>query len=170
MNKRMLLVLAALLVAGCSRAGDGDYTAGDMRGINHTPDVINYFMVNGMGGPNISSYGEGGGYCCVMLPMKWYPGLKAKIDWEVDPETGSAFPGYHDRSKYLKWEKEVKASFRRYSAVVAIPEYGEKRCGLSVHFLPCHQVKVTASCMGYGAPDYPIKEPRKMKEPAQCQP
>lgn len=49
-----------------------------------------------------------------------------------------------------------------------IPPYGEKRCGITVNFLPCNQVKVTTICDGYGTPNYPIKEPLDMKEPAQC--
>ncbi|MDR7344987.1 hypothetical protein J2X14_003429 [Pantoea alhagi] len=168
MRKRIFTILVILMMSGCSQAGSSDYTAGDIRGINHTANVINYVKVNGRGGPNISAYGEGGGYCCVMLPLKWTPGLKARIEWEVDPDTASPFPGYQDREKYKKWEKEVKASYQKHSAIVDIPEYGKSRCGITVHFLPCNQVKVTTVCEGYGTPDYPIKEPLNMKEPAQC--
>ncbi|WP_395300663.1 DUF3304 domain-containing protein [Enterobacter sp. ECC-175] len=163
MLKRMLFILTIVMVSGCSRAGNGDdYTAGDIRGFNHTQQGINYFTVNGYGGRLT------GNSCCVMLPMKWTPDLKAHIEWEVDPDTASPFPGYQDREKYKKWEKEVKASYQKHSTVVDIPEYGEKRCGITVHFLPCNQVKVTTVCEGYGTPDYPIKEPMNMKEPAQC--
>jgi hypothetical protein len=166
--KMLIFILVTLLVSGCSRAENDDYTAGDIRGINHTENVINYVKVNGHGGPNISAYGEGGGYCCVMLPLKWTPDLKARIEWEVDPKTASKFPGYKDWEKYLLWEKEVKASYQKHSTVVDIPRYGKERCGISVHFLPCNQVKVTTVCEGYGTPTYPIKEPMNMKEPAQC--
>ena len=164
----LILAVTIVFISGCSHAGDGDYTAGDIRGINHTPNVINYVKVNGRGGPNISAYGEGGGYCCVMLPMKWMPGLKAHIEWEVDPMTASKFPEYKNWEKYLLWEKEVKASYQIHTAVVAIPQYGKERCGLTVHFLPCNQVKVTTVCQGYGTPGYLIKEPLNMTEPAQC--
>jgi len=161
--KRMLFILTIVMVSGCSRAGNSDdYTAGDIRGFNHTQQGINYFTVNGYGGRLT------GNSCCVMLPMKWTPGLKAHIEWEVDPKTASKFPGYKDWERYLLWEKEVKASYQKHSTVVDIPEYGEKRCGITVHFLPCNQVKVTTVCEGYGTPGYPIKEPMNMKEPAQC--
>ncbi len=163
MFKRMLFILTIVMVSGCSRAGNSDdYTAGDIRGFNHTQQGINYFTVNGYGGRLT------GNSCCVMLPMKWTPGLKAHIEWEVDPKTASKFPGYKDWERYLLWEKEVKASYQKHSTVVDIPEYGEKRCGITVHFLPCNQVKVTTVCEGYGTPGYPIKEPMNMKEPAQC--
>ena len=168
MIKWLFIFLTILVVPGCSGAGNNDYTSGDIRGINHTANVINYVKVNGHGGPNISAYGEGGGYCCVMLPLKWTPDLKARIEWEVDPDTASPFPGYQDREKYNKWEKEVKASYQKHSTVVDIPRYGKERCGITVHFLPCNQVKVTTVCEGYGTPTYPIKEPMNMKEPAQC--
>ncbi|MCN3097888.1 DUF3304 domain-containing protein, partial [Escherichia coli] len=45
----------------------GDYTAVDINGINHTDKAINYTHINGYGGPNIGPFGDGGGYCCVML-------------------------------------------------------------------------------------------------------
>ena len=164
MMKWSLFVLTVLLVSGCSRAGNDDYTAGDLRAKNHVAgQTINWFKVNGYRAP-----GLGGGYCCVMLPLKWTPDLKARIEWEVDPKTASKFPGYKDREKYLLWEKEVKASFQKHSTVVDIPEYGKSRCGITVHFLPCNQVKVTTVCDGYGTPAYPVKEPMNMKEPAQC--
>ena len=168
MLKRIFIILAVLMISGCSRAGNNDYTAGDIRGINHTPFVINYVKVNGHGGPNIGAYGEGGGYCCVMLPLKWTPGLKARIEWEVEPKTASKFPGYIDRVKFNQWKAELEKSFQKHSAIVDIPEYGKERCGITVHFLPCNQVKVTTVCQGYGTPGYPINEPMNMKEPAQC--
>ncbi len=168
MRKWKLFVFLFFLISGCSRVGANGYTGGDIRGINHMPYVINHVSVNGYGGPNIGSYGSGGGYCCIMLPDKWTPGLKAHVEWEVDPKTASKFPGYEHWEEYLKWEKEVKASFQKHSATVDIPEYGEQRCGITVHFLPCNQIKVTTICDGYGTPNYPIKEPLEIKEPAQC--
>jgi len=164
MCKWIVFALSVLVISGCSRAGGGDYTAGDLRAKNHViGQSINWFKVNGYYAP-----GLGGGYCCVMLPDKWRPGLKAHVEWEVDPKTASKFPGYEHWEEYLKWEKEVKASYQKHSAVVDIPEYGEERCGITVHFLPCNQIKVTTICDGYGTPNYPIKEPLEMKEPAQC--
>ncbi|WP_252184424.1 DUF3304 domain-containing protein, partial [Escherichia coli] len=70
-----LMILFA--VSGCSMArNSGDYTAVDINGINHTDKAINYIHINGYGGPNIGPFGDGGGYCCVMLPDKWHSGLK----------------------------------------------------------------------------------------------
>jgi len=164
MFKGLFFAMVVLLIAGCSQAGSNNYTAGDLRAKNHVDgQTINWFKVNGY-----RASGLGGGYCCIMLPVKWTAGLKAHIEWEVDPDTASPFPGYQNREKYKKWENEVKASYQKHSAVVDIPQYGKERCGISVHFLPCNQVKVTTVCEGYGTPNYPIKEPINLKEPAQC--
>ncbi|WP_131679696.1 DUF3304 domain-containing protein, partial [Metapseudomonas furukawaii] len=56
-----------LSLAGCS-LGESEYLGGNLNGVNHTSAAINYFKVNGYGGPNISPHGYGGGMCCVMLP------------------------------------------------------------------------------------------------------
>jgi len=157
----MLFVFVVLLVSGCSRAGGGGYTAGDIRGYNHTQQGINHFTVNGYGG------GVRGNTCCILLPDKWTPELKAHVEWEVDINPYIVLPPLGTdafRRAYAKHE----ASYQKHSMVVDIPQYGKERCGITVHFLPCNQVKVTTICDGYGTPNYPIKEPLEMKEPAQC--
>lgn len=78
---------------------------------NHTSSAISHVKVNGYGGPNISPFGDGGGYCCVQLPDKWKPGLKAHIEWEVDPHTAPPFPGYKDRRKFNSWKSALEDSF-----------------------------------------------------------
>ncbi|KMV67867.1 hypothetical protein WB66_22800 [bacteria symbiont BFo1 of Frankliniella occidentalis] len=161
MRKCMLFVFVVLLVSGCSRAGGGGYTAGDIRGYNHTQQGINHFTVNGYGG------GVRGNTCCILLPDKWTPELKAHVEWEVDINPYIVLPPLGTdafRRAYAKHE----ASYQKHSMVVDIPQYGKERCGITVHFLPCNQVKVTTICDGYGTPNYPIKEPLEMKEPAQC--
>ncbi|UDQ82505.1 DUF3304 domain-containing protein [Erwinia rhapontici] len=164
-----LIVAVAILLSGCSHASGEGYTSGDIAGVNHTSSAINYVKVNGYGGPNISPFGDGGGYCCVQLPDKWKPGLKAHIEWEVDPDPSEKIPM---KKKGFGYEEEAyarhKAKYQQHSTIVDIPQYGKERCGLTVHFLPCNQVKVTTVCSGYGTPNYPIKEPLKMKEPASC--
>ncbi|HCC3327744.1 TPA: DUF3304 domain-containing protein [Salmonella enterica] len=158
--KSVLVLLFMFTVSGCAK-GSNDYNAGDLSGINHTQQGINYFTVNGY------RAGLTGNSCCIMLPRKWTPGLKAHVEWETAPPVTSKIPEFSQWDAYLEWEKKYKASYRKHSAIVDIPKYTET-CGMTVHFLPCNQVKVTTSCVGYGTPDYPIKEPLDMKEPAQC--
>ncbi|MCQ8226904.1 DUF3304 domain-containing protein [Pantoea trifolii] len=158
-------LLILLMMAGCSQANSDDgYTAGELRAVNHVEGQgINGFSVNGYHVP-----GLGGGYCCIMLPEKWTPDFKVRVDWEVDPHTAPSPPSYKDWDNYLVWEKQLKSSFKQHNAIVNIPQYGKERCGLTVHFLPCNKVKVTTACSGYGTSGYPIKETINMKEPATC--
>lgn len=156
------ILMAALLSTGCSPSARSPSSAANISGINHVAgQTVNSFTVNGYSGSLI------GNSCCIMLPDRWRPELQANIEWEVDPQTAGNPPSYSDREKFLAWEKSLKASFQQHSTVVEIPKY-DQACGLTVHFLPCNQVKVTTSCYGYGAPEYPVKEPLNMKEPASC--
>lgn len=164
MRNYILFLFLALLLSACQKYDGGGYTGGDIRAKNHVAgQSVNWFSINGYRVP-----GLGGGYCCIMLPDKWFPGMQAKIEWEVNPKTASEFPGFIDRDKYHRWESELLSSYRKHTVIVDVPEYGKSRCGISVHFLPCNQVKVTTTCVGYGTPNYPIKEPMNMPEPKVC--
>ncbi|HGW3464657.1 TPA: DUF3304 domain-containing protein [Proteus mirabilis] len=152
----------AVLLAGCSVAQPSDYNAGNTTGINHTEYEISDFKINGAGGS------VGGYTCCVMIPKKWTPELKAYISWDtVDAKKVSSPPGFADRAKFNAWKNELKANTQSHEAVVPIAQY-DKSCGLQVHFLPCNKVNVVSSCFTYGMPEYPIQAPKNMKEPALC--
>ncbi|MCN2605249.1 DUF3304 domain-containing protein, partial [Escherichia coli] len=52
-------LMILFVLSGCSMAkNSGDYTAGDIKGMNHTDVAINYFSINGYGGTNIVPFGE----------------------------------------------------------------------------------------------------------------
>ncbi|NWD27309.1 DUF3304 domain-containing protein [Pseudomonas yamanorum] len=155
-----------VLLAGCS-VGESKFLAGNLGGVNHTPAAINYFSVNGYGGPNISPYGSRGGMCCAMLPRKWQPGLKLKVEWETDPNSNARLPALGSEL-YLAAYAIHEANYQQHSAIVDIPPYEDSLCALEVHFLPCNKVKVSTSCWRYPSPNSPIKEPLEMKEPAVC--
>ncbi len=173
-TRHYLVALCALLLAGCSqptakaktRSGGG----GIIVAINHTKWAINHFSVDGQSGIDIiGPYQGGGGGCCYGVPAKWRPGMTVRVDWESGEASTDEFPGYQDRAKYLAWEKKIDASNRNHSTVVPVPDYtGQKTCGITVHFMPCDEVKVTTSCANYGHPEHPIKEPLKMPEPKVC--
>jgi hypothetical protein len=156
-----------LFLAGCSM-GEPKYLAGNLNAVNHTSAAINWFSVNGYGGGNASPFGYGGGMCCVMLPSQWQPGLKLEVKWETDPNPSVRLPALGTdeyRTAYAKHQE----NYKQRQAIVDLPPYEtEKLCSLKVHFLPCHQLKITTVCMGYGQAGYPIKEPLKMQEPATC--
>ncbi|WP_029687137.1 DUF3304 domain-containing protein [Tatumella saanichensis] len=144
--------------------------AGTMDAINHTKWAINSFSVDGQPGYDIiGPFQGGGGGCCYSPPAVWKPGMTVRIDWETGVGYSMDFPGYEDREKYLLWKQDIDAQKRQHSKNVPVPDYnGEKTCGITVHFLPCDEVKVTTSCYTYGSPSYPIKEPVRMEEPQSC--
>jgi len=161
---RWLLSVMVLTLFGCTSA-DNEMAGGNIQAINHTVHAINWLSVNGY-----RAHGGGGSSCCVVMPVKWRPGLKAHIEWEVDPDPFAKIKrkatgfGFDDEA----WAKH-EANFQHHSTTVDIPEWsGTDSCDLKVHFFVCNQVKVTTACALYGQPNYPIKDPMEMKEPAVC--
>ncbi|WP_339493186.1 DUF3304 domain-containing protein [Pseudomonas sp. EA_15y_Pfl2_R67] len=162
MMVRGLYALLGLMLYGCSSA-DNEMAGGNIAAVNHTLNAINWLSVNGY-----RAYGGGGSSCCIIMPTKWRPGLKAHIEWEVDPDPFADAPPL-GTDEFRTFMVKHKANYQRHSTTVEIPEWpGTESCDLKVHFLTCNQVKVTTACAVYGQPNYPIKEPKQMKEPAVC--
>ncbi|WP_445261585.1 DUF3304 domain-containing protein [Pseudomonas sp. RL_105y_Pfl2_101] len=162
--KRGLYALLGLMLYGCSSADSG-MAGGNIEAVNHTRNAINWLSVNGY-----RADGGGGSSCCVIMPTKWRPGLKAYIEWEVDtdPYAYSKWPPL-GTDGYRAAQIKHKADYQHHSATVEIPEWpGKESCALKVHFLTCNQVKVTTACAVYGQPNYPINDPLETKEPAVC--
>jgi hypothetical protein len=108
--------------------------------------VAGYDHVPGRAVPGFSidekiSFDVAGHGCCVILPRKWRPGLKAKIDWVYyDGKLGERKPN-------------------AYSETVEIPEYRPDGADkLRLHFYPEHKVKVVMSRYDAGSPFYPMKK------------
>ncbi|POW55614.1 MULTISPECIES: DUF3304 domain-containing protein [Pantoea] len=163
---RTLLTGVVLLLTGSPIA-----FAGTIEAINHTKWAINHFSVNGQSGLDaIGPFQGGGGGCCYHAPPLWKPGITVKVDWETGVGSSEGFPGFQDREKYLAWVKKLETQKKQHSRMIPLPPYTstEKTCGITVHFLPCDQVKVTTSCADYGSPAYPVNYPIQMKEPAVC--
>jgi hypothetical protein len=144
--------------------------AGNIYGINHTHWAINRFAVDGH--PSIDSVGPyqgGGGSGGYAAPSRWTPGMTVRIDWETGAAGSKGFPGFADDAKYEAWAKKMRAQKRQLSKQVPVPDYtGQETCGLTVHFLPCDDIQVTTSCYAYRHPEYPIKTPLQLPEPASC--
>jgi hypothetical protein len=170
---RLMFVAVAILLTGCDRPAKAESVSGGsgtIEAINHTHWAINHFSVDGQSGLDIiGPWQGGGGGCCYGVPAKWTPGMTVKVDWETGVGYSMDFPGYGDDTKYLAWERKIKAQNQEHSQMVPVPDYtGQKTCGIKVHFLPCDQIKVTTSCYDYGNPNYPIKDPIKMEEHKVC--
>jgi hypothetical protein len=193
MNNHTLMLLGGmLLLAGCDRAPQADSGGGGaIEAINHTSWAINRFSVNGVNAVDvIGPYQGGGGGGSYAAPAVWTPNLTVKVDWETGVAFASDVPEIPEPKRpnlsnmdskaadlkaeqYFKehetWSKKIEAFSKTHSRTVPVPNYtGQKTCGLTVHFLPCDQIKVTTSCADYGSPDYPIKEPVRMEKPAVC--
>ncbi|UZH04038.1 DUF3304 domain-containing protein [Pantoea anthophila] len=172
--RHYLVVPGALLLAGCSQPAANAETrsggGGTIVAINHTRWAINHFSVDGQSGIDIiGPYQGGGGGCCYGVPAKWRPGMTVRVNWETGEASTKGFPGFADSKKYREWRDKIKAQNKQHSAVVPVPDYTEQEtCGITLHFLPCDEVKVTTSCANYGHPEHPIKEPLKMPEPKVC--
>ncbi|WP_080399591.1 DUF3304 domain-containing protein [Pseudomonas syringae] len=157
-----LFILWGSALSGCSSASN-EMAGGNLQAVNHTVHGINWMSVNGY-----RADGGGGASCCISMPTKWRPGLKANIEWEVDPEPSAKMPSVTSNEFREAYAKHA-ANYQRHSTTVDIPEWpGTESCDLKVHFLTCNRVKVTTACAMPGQPNYPIKEPLHIKEPAVC--
>ena len=162
-------VFACLALQACSQSLP-DRLGAPIEGYSHTSAAINYFMVNGNGGPNIGPYGGGGKQnCCVSMPRQWHPGLTVVVEWEKDPNTGDSVnwpkPRYSDA--WRKAAREHQSKYTRHRAVVEVAPYEELGV-IDVHFLPCNQVAVSAVAVTPGNAGYPFNYPSRMEEPAVC--
>jgi len=194
-SRSSMLLIAALLLSGCDKpvqtrienpSGGG---AGTIEAINHTHLAINRFSVNGVNAIDIIGpyQGGGGGYGS---PSVWTPGQTVRVDWVSGPAFASDVPelpgpkrpdttGMEEEAYYQAWQdysdkrnewyKKFEALNKRHTQIVPVPDYtGQPTCGITVHFLPCDQIKVTTSCLSYGNPGYPIKNPMYREKPDIC--
>ena len=165
-----LLLAATLMLHGCVESRPTMLGA-PVSGINHTSAAINKFSVNGGGGPNLGPYGGGPSsqMCCAMLPVQWREGLTVVVEWEKDPNVGASlnWPKPRYSEGWFAAAKEHQSKYIRHRAVVEVAPY--KQLGLvTVHFLPCDQVKVSASPTYEGLRDHPYNFPRRMEVPSPC--
>jgi hypothetical protein len=159
---RWLWGVFGFALVGCSTAGN-EMAGGNIQAVNHTLSNINWLSVNGY-----RADGGGGRSCCIIMPIKWRAGLKANIEWEVDPDPFAESPPL-GTNEFRDFMRLHKAKYKHYRTTVDIPEWsGTKSCDLKVHFLTCNRVKVTTSCWAPSSPSYPIKEPMEMEGASGC--
>src|SRR5450830_596575 len=113
-------------------------------GYNHIQDesIMNFSVNGGSGGNLAPASANEGGMCCVSIPERWRPGMKATVTWEY---------GYSSR--------DPVPPFPPQEAVVDIPEYTPENLGrIQVHFYPNHRIKVVVSKYGLGHPKHPLPQ------------
>ncbi|MDK7100346.1 DUF3304 domain-containing protein [Klebsiella aerogenes] len=144
----LVAVFLCLLTACRDHSRDG-MSGADITLLNHGPDDIVSVQVNGYGGPRANPYGGGGGFCCVMVPDVWRPGLTAKIAWTSDPNSWMKSSNMPDNySQYYQRHGPITVPIERW-------EKGQG-CGFDVHIFPCDKVRIVRSCYGRAASEYPI--------------
>jgi hypothetical protein len=169
MNVALFLAALSLLTLGGCTAQTPQRLGAPIEGYNHTSAAINHFSVNGSGGPNIGPHSGGGQTCCASLPVKWQQGMTVVVEWEKDPNPMASryWPPQSDWDARRKAISEHRAQYTRHRAVVEVAPY-EALGVVSVHFLPCNQIKVAAGTTRPRLSSHPYKYPLKMEEPSQC--
>jgi len=169
-SSRLRAATLFVLGTGASLLFPATAWATTIEAINHTHWAINRFSVDGRSGIDIIGPHEGGGGgCCYSAPQTWQPGMTVLIDWETGAGSSAGFPGFADEANYLSWRNKMRAQKRQHTKTVPIPDYANQPvCGITVHFLPCDDIKVTTSCHAFGSPEYPIKIPLHLPEPQSC--
>lgn len=167
-HNRLLALTLLMLASGC-KAQPPMLLSPSVTGYNHTSAAINWFTVNGDGGPNLGPQQGGGGFiCCTTVPRQWQPGMTATVEWEKDPEPFA----------YANWAplgtEEYRAAYKLHAAkythhrvTVEIPPY-EKIGSMKVHFLPCDGVRVAVNNVQPNYPGYPHNDVINMEEPTEC--
>jgi Protein of unknown function (DUF3304) len=155
--------LAALLLAPLGACSQDNTLAVGYKAYNHTATSIVSIIVNGEGGIlHATAYGGGGEICCVALPTKWHPGLKATIKWQ---EEGTYKVDEH--GAVVKVDGVPVLIRKPYKErIIDVPKYegGERTGQFRIHFFPNDEVKVTVLLFGPGDPRYPYPRPRAPNE------
>lgn len=166
--RALCLLICSLLGVGCS-SQPRKHLSPPVTGYNHTSAAINWFRVNGDGGPNLGPHKGGGKFnCCTTVPSKWHPGMTATVEWEKDPEP-FAYANWPPLGTdgYRAAYKQHSAKYIRHRATVEIPPY--RGVGsMNIHFLPCDQVRIAVNGVLPGRPSYPHNEELNMEEPRIC--
>ncbi len=137
-------VTACALLACAAPQPPKEETYGAMVGVvNHTDRYVYSASVNGASGGHMSEFGAGGGsICCVSVPVKWRPGLKAHVEWDMPVG-----------SQHTYQEKTVE-----------IEPYGPDDSGhsLYIHLFPNGDVRVVVARYPGYSKGHPIAPPVKL--------
>lgn len=155
-----LAAVFLLALVACKDHSQDGMSGADLNVYNYGPDGIVSVQVDGYGGPGANPYGGGGGYCCVMVPNVWKPGLTAKVTWTSDPN------GWMD-TRHLP--DDYSSHYQHHGPITVPLERwaDDQACGFDVHIYPCDKVRIVRSCYGPGDPRYPVPPVPHQLEKAQ---
>ncbi|USX14228.1 DUF3304 domain-containing protein [Oxalobacteraceae bacterium OTU3CAMAD1] len=148
----LISLCAAAHETSASKSGGKDLLAVGMIGVQHIGDNFNIseFYVDGQWAGNVGREGGGGGnVCCVVLPVKWRPGLIAEIRWSIADWSNE---------KEIETRKGNYQSvvWKNYKAVVPIEKY-ESPEDLYIHFFAGGKVRAVSSIFGSEGGKHPIQ-------------
>ncbi len=148
-------------LSACKSHSQEGMSGADLNVYNHGPDGIVWVKANGYGGPGANSYGGGGGYCCVMVPDVWRPGLTAQISWLADPNA-NIDPETKEVSG-VAWANRHEAGYKLHGPITVPLERWEKgqACGFNVDIYPCEEVHITRSCLDDSDPRIPYPQTKE---------
>lgn len=119
---------------------------------NHTDKWIVSIIINGEGGIlGAAPQGQGGGVCCVVLPRKWRPGLRAKIEWIYD---STSLLDAHGK-EVIKDGQPVLIAPPWNEKTIEVPQYDDRMGYFQLHIYPNGEVKSVVSNLLPHHPDYP---------------
>lgn len=146
--RRVLLLTLLVPLAACFKE---ETAAVSMAANNYTDKSIISIIINGEGGIlYASAHGQGGGVCCVVLPEKWRPGLRAKIEWQYD-----SVPQLDSHGKVMIHDgREVLIESPWNERTIELPKY-DRAGTFQLHFYPNGDVKSVVSDLLPHHPQYP---------------
>jgi hypothetical protein len=163
MTRGAQLMTVCLLVFSISGCFEEDKVGISYVGVNHTDDPIASIIVNGEGGVlNVTAQNTGSEMCCVIIPSKWQPGLKATIKWQG----GGTYKRDAQGNIATVDSVPVVVESPWKSKTVNVPAYDEQQLEgrVYIHFFPRDDVKVTVNKFGPGHISHPYPSPRKASE------
>lgn len=132
-----------------ARSKGNDRMPASIVGVHHlgSDHLIHEFYVNKGYYGNVGEGGGGGSFtCCVTLPKRWYPGLKADIRWEAYRIIKPTDPA----------EEETVESAGIYRAQVPVEAY-QQSGSFFVHFFPNGRVRIVVHPFDHTADEHPIR-------------
>lgn len=108
--------------------------------------LISHFSINKEISDRVDRTGSSGTVCCLMIPKKWYPGLKVDLRWQVNHVIKEA-----DGIAVAREEKE--AIYRAHVPVEQYTDTGD----LYVHFFSDGRARIVVSGYSPDAKQHPIQ-------------
>jgi hypothetical protein len=161
-----LLSLGLVALSACDNSHETTWAV-SYGAVNHTDKNIVSIVINDKGGILTSpAYGAGNaGVCCVIVPVRWKPGLTVTINWQEDSKPKLDAQG----NEMLESGVPVLIASPWKTKTVPVPQYKEEG-DFFVFFFPNDDVKVAMTSSPewdewYRATEEDLKHDNRVKRP-----